>query len=133
MLGDKKVIATIAVRDIGRAKKFYAETLGLAEVPSGEPEVLAFASGGSRLMVYRSELAGGNRATAATWVVGDQVDAIVRDLKGRGIVFERYDLPQTTREGDVHVAGKTRVAWFKDPEGNILSVVNGTAREQQGR
>jgi catechol 2,3-dioxygenase-like lactoylglutathione lyase family enzyme len=133
MLGDKDVVATIAVRDIARAKKFYAETLGLAEVASGEAEVLAFASGGCRLMVYRSEFAGTNRATAATWLVGNEVDAIVRDLKGRGVVFERYDLPQTTREGDVHVAGKTRVAWFKDPEGNILSVVNGTAREPEGR
>jgi len=133
MLGSKDVAATIAVRDIPRAKKFYGETLGLAEVPSGEAEVLGFACGGSRLMVYRSEFAGTNRATAATWLVGDDVDAIVRDLKSRGVAFERYDLPHTTREGDVHVAGKTRVAWFKDPDGNILSVVNGTAREPQSR
>jgi len=48
-------------------------------------------------------------------------------------VFERYDLPNTTREGDVHVAGKNRVAWFKDPEGNILSVVNGNDEGARSR
>ena len=127
MLADKDAVATIAVRDIARAKKFYGETLGLREVPSGEKEVLGFASGGSRLMVYRSEFAGTNRATAAMWVVGDEVDEIVRTLKGRGVAFERYDMPDTTLEGDVHVSGGRRVAWFKDPEGNILSVVNGTS------
>ena len=78
-------------------------------------------------MVYRSEFAGTNRATAAMWVVGDEVDEIVRTLKGRGVAFERYDMPDTTLEGDVHVSGGRRVAWFKDPEGNILSVVNGTS------
>ena len=127
MLADKDAVATIAVRDIARAKKFYGETLGLREVPSEEKEVLGFASGGSRLMVYRSEFAGTNRATAAMWVVGDEVDEIVRTLKGRGVAFERYDMPDTTLEGDVHVSGGRRVAWFKDPEGNILSVVNGTS------
>ena len=54
------------------------------------------------------------------------LDAIVRDLrKAKGVTFEHYDLPDTRREGDVHVSGETRVAWFKDPDGNILSLVNG--------
>ena len=129
MLAQKDVLATIAVRDLAKAKKFYGETLGLSEVATGEEAaVLGFASGASRLMVYRSDFAGTNRATAATWVVGEDVDAIVRELKSRGVAFERYDMPNTAREGDVHVAGGTRVAWFKDPEGNILSVVNGTMR-----
>ncbi|HYK43070.1 MAG TPA: VOC family protein [Thermoanaerobaculia bacterium] len=126
MLAQKDVVATIAVRDLAKAKKFYGQTLGLSELATEEGEVLGFASGGSRLMVYRSEFAGSNRATAATWLVGDEVDEIVRALKARGVTFEHYDMPHTTREGDVHVAGATRVAWFKDPEGNILSIVNGT-------
>jgi hypothetical protein len=58
-----------------------------------------------------------------TWEV-DDVDDVVRTLKGKGVQFEHYDLPHTRREGDVHVSGDIKVAWFKDPDGNILSVVN---------
>ena len=54
-----------------------------------------------------------------------RIDNIVRELKARGVQFEHYDFPGMKREGDVHVAGKIRNAWFKDPDGNILSVVNG--------
>jgi hypothetical protein len=54
----------------------------------------------------------------------DDVEDVVRTLKGKGVKFEHYDLPDTRREGDVHVSGDIRVAWFKDPDGNILSVVN---------
>jgi hypothetical protein len=75
--------------------------------------------------VYESQYAGTNKATAATWIVGADLEGLVRDLKAKGVTFEKYDLPGTTRQGDVHVAGKTKVAWFKDPDGNILSIVNG--------
>ena len=73
--------------------------------------------------VYRSSFAGANKATALTWAV-DDVEDVVRTLKSKGVRFEHYDLPETKREGDVHVSGDIRVAWFKDPDGNILSVVN---------
>ena len=45
-------------------------------------------------------------------------------IRDRGVTFEHYDMPGMTREGDVHVAGDMRVAWFKDPDGNILNIVN---------
>ena len=48
---------------------------------------------------------------------------LVRTLKGRGVSFEHYDLPRMTRQGDVHVAGQMKTAWFKDPDGNIFSLV----------
>ena len=60
---------------------------------------------------------------ALTWAV-DDVEDVVRTLKTKGVTFEHYDLPETRREGDVHVSGDIKVAWFKDPDGNILSVVN---------
>ena len=75
-------------------------------------------------MVYTSVYEGTNRATAATWMVGDDVTAIAEMLKAKGVAFEHYDLPGTKREGDVHVWDRGRAAWFKDPDGNILSVVN---------
>jgi hypothetical protein len=75
-----------------------------------------------RLFVYRSEFAGTNKATAVTWVA-DEVEDIVKTLKGRGVSFEHYDLPSMTRQGDLHVAGTLKAAWFKDPDGNIFSLV----------
>jgi hypothetical protein len=77
------------------------------------------------LFVYESQYAGTNQATAVTWVVGNNVDEEVKTLRAKGVAFEHYDLPGTVREGDVHVAGDIRVAWFKDPDGNIHSVVSG--------
>ena len=58
-----------------------------------------------------------------TWAVED-VDAEVRALKAKGVTFEHYDMPGLKLEGDIHVAGPTKVAWFKDPDGNILNIIN---------
>jgi catechol 2,3-dioxygenase-like lactoylglutathione lyase family enzyme len=125
MLGDKDAIATIAVKDIKVAGKFYEGTLGLKKLPTKEPSVLSYKSGNSTVLVYESQYAGTNKATAATWVVGEDVGGVVQALKAKGVGFERYDFPGTTREGDVHVSGNIKVAWFKDPDGNILQIVNG--------
>jgi len=122
MLSDRDAAATIAVRDTKTAKNFYEGALGLKPVDSGEDSVLKYQSGGSTLFVYQSDYAGTNKATAATWVV-DDVDRVVRDLKAKGVSFEHYDMPGMVRKGDVHVAGDHKAAWFKDPDGNILSVV----------
>jgi catechol 2,3-dioxygenase-like lactoylglutathione lyase family enzyme len=121
MLSDNNAIATVAVKNLETAKKFYESTLGLTKVMENE-EVLTFKTGTSTLFVYRSPYAGTNKATAVTFVA-DEVDNLVRTLKGRGVSFEHYDLPKMTREGDVHVAGTMKAAWFKDPDGNILSLV----------
>jgi catechol 2,3-dioxygenase-like lactoylglutathione lyase family enzyme len=121
MLSEVNAIATVAVKDLATAKRFYEHTLGLTTVMENE-EVLAFKAGQSKLFVYRSAYAGTNQATAATFVV-EGVEDLVRTLKGRGVRFEHYDLPQMTRQGDVHVAGPMKAAWFKDPDGNIFSLV----------
>ena len=123
MLGTHEATATIAVKDLDAARKFYEGTLGLTPGGDENGEALSYKTGRSTLLVYRSQFAGTNKATAATWSVGD-VDAAVKDLKARGIEFERYDMPDVKHEGDVHVFGPMRVAWFKDPDGNIHSLVN---------
>ena len=125
MLRDTNAMATIAVRKIDVARRFYEDTLGLELSATEGDTVRAYRSGSSTILVYESRFAGTNKATSATWVVGDELDGIVRALTAKGVEFEHYDLPDTTRQGDVHVSGKTRVAWFKDPDGNILSIVNG--------
>ena len=124
MLANTDVIATCAVKDIAKAKRFYEGTLGLTPLPSQEADVLSYKSGKSALMVYQSQYAGTNKATAATWAVND-LEATVQALKAKGVCFEHYDLPGTERKGDIHGSGKTKAAWFKDPDGNILAVVSG--------
>jgi catechol 2,3-dioxygenase-like lactoylglutathione lyase family enzyme len=125
LLKDKNVAATIAVKNIDVAGKFYEGKLGLERVPVAEKEVLTFRSGDSRVLVYVSEFAGTNKATAATWAVGEEIEQIVADLKGKGISFEHYNMPGMKLQGDIHVAGSMKAAWFKDPDGNILALVNG--------
>lgn len=107
------------------AKKFYEETLGLTQVRAEGQEVIVLRSGNSTIYVYKSQYAGTNQATALTWVVGKDIESVVRELKVKGVTFEHYDMPDVTREGDIHVSGNMKVAWFKDPDGNILNVING--------
>lgn len=125
MLNDKDAIAMIAVKDLQAAAKFYEGTLGLARLSSEGDEVITYRSGNSALNVYHSQYAGTNQATSVVWNVGDEIDTIVAGLKAKGVTFEHYDLPGLTLQGDVHVGGGMKVAWFKDPDGNILSVVSG--------
>jgi catechol 2,3-dioxygenase-like lactoylglutathione lyase family enzyme len=122
MLGSKPASATVAVKDLNAADRFYGEVLGLDRVESGENDVRVFRSGDSTIVVYRSQFAGTNRATTVTWGVGKELDDIVRTLGSKGVAFEHYDLPGLTRQGDVHVHGDFKAAWFKDPDGNILHV-----------
>ena len=121
MLGNKKAVANVAVKDIGVATKFYKDKLGLTAVHEEGQELVVFRSGTSEINVYRSDYAGTNTATAVTWTV-ENVKAEVADLESRGITFEHYDTPGMTRDGDVYASGDMKVAWFKAPDGNILNV-----------
>jgi len=123
LLAGKDAAATLAVSDLQRARDFYENTLGLEAVQE-PPGAILYRSGNSVVLVYPSEYAGTNKATAASWVVGDDFDSIVQALKDNGVTFEHYDLPETTREGDVHLMGDFKAVWFKDPDGNILNLIN---------
>ena len=122
MLGNKDAVANVAVKDLDVATDFYRNTLGLKPLHEECNELVVFPSGHSSINVYRSEHAGTNKATAVTWTV-DNVEDEVNALRNRGVVFEHYDMPGMKREGDVHVSDHMKVAWFKDPDGNILNVV----------
>jgi catechol 2,3-dioxygenase-like lactoylglutathione lyase family enzyme len=124
MLGDQDAQATVAVRDLATARPFYQGVLGLRPLPSNQPGVQAFQAGKSLVLLYESQFAGSNKATVLTWALGETFDAVVEQLKGRGVTFDRYDLPGMGHDGDVHVAGDMRVVWFKDPDGNVLSLGN---------
>lgn len=124
MLGDKDAAANIAVKNLEIAKKFYENTLGLTQVAAEGQEVIVLKTGNSTVNVYRSQYAGTNKATTVTWVVGEDIESVVQQLKAKGITFEHYDMPGVTRVGDVHIAGDMKVAWFKDPDGNILNIAS---------
>ena len=124
MLNNKDAVATIAVKDLETASKFYKDTLGLAQVGAESGHVLIFRSGNTLINVYRSQYAGTNQATSMTWAVGEELESIVQQLKAKGVQFEHYEMPGITREGDIHLGGNRKVAWFKDPDGNILNIVN---------
>jgi catechol-2,3-dioxygenase len=124
MLSNKDAMATIAVKDLGTAKKFYQQTLGFAPIGDEEMGVVTLKSGNSVIVVYESKFAGTNKATTATWGVGGELDAIVRTLKQKGVSFEHYDMPGAKLDGDVHMFGEFKAAWFKDPDGNILHINN---------
>lgn len=124
MLEARQAIATVAVRDLAAARGFYSEVLGLKPTVHQQEGTLSYQIGSSELLVYPSRFAGTNEATAVTWIVDDTADA-ARTLARKGVRFEHYDdLPGTRRDGDLHLAGHLKLAWFKDPDGNIHSLVS---------
>lgn len=124
MLNDINAIPTIGVKNLQIAREFYEKKLGLT--PTGETNefVQLYKSGKSTIEVYKSDFAGTNRATAMTWTVGDEIDDDVKALREKGVEFEHYEMPDMKLEGDVHVMKDMKIAWFKDPDGNILCLHN---------
>lgn len=131
MLAKYTPAANLAVRDLAISLHFYAETLGFVLV-SEHPTLLHLRCGSATILVYLSPQAGTNAATALTWSVGPELPKILAALKARGVTFEHYpDLPGLTVEGDLHTGpgehGEPfQVAWFKDPDGNLLSLTSGS-------
>jgi catechol 2,3-dioxygenase-like lactoylglutathione lyase family enzyme len=124
MLGNREAVASIAVKDLAVGRRFYETILGLKVVHAEGAEAITFQSGSSKVLVYRSQFAGSNQATAVSFMVGGDLQAVVAELKQKGVRFESYDFPEGTRNGDVYVFGDLQTTWFKDPDGNIIALVN---------
>ena len=126
MLGKADATPMIAVKDLDRARRFYEETLGLETEDEWGGEGVTMKSGDTIVNVYKSEFAGTNKATALNFQV-DDIESEVKELKEKGVFFEHYDLPGLEQRGDLYVAegGSFKTAWFKDPDGNILSLIEG--------
>ena len=122
MLGKADATPMIAVTDLDRARQFYEHTLGLkAKDEWGEGVTLE--SGDTAINLYKSQFAGTNKATALNFDV-DDIEKEVGELKEKGIFFETYDLPGLKKQGDFYVGeGGFKTTWFKDPDGNILSLI----------
>lgn len=122
MLSQYKVFANIGVKNLGAAKEFYGDKLGLSQIDGNDAGGITYKCGGDTvLFVYETEYGGTNKATTATWEVSD-IESVVDDLKSKGVTFENYDMPNVTKNGDIHIFGTMMAAWFKDPDGNILCV-----------
>ncbi len=110
--------------DLDRAKKWYADKLGLEPVSEDEYGGAHYELGGGQFIVYLSEFAGTNQATAAGFQVED-FDAVIDELRSRGVAFEHVDFGEMGETVDGVITtpdGSDKAAWFKDSEGNILSV-----------
>ena len=125
MLENSNATANLAVKDLAKAKAFYEGTLGLKQLDDMGGELVVYKSGDTVINVYHSQFAGTNKATAVTWAVGDRIEPIVKSLRSKGVTFEHYEMPGLSLEGDIHVGYGLKVAWFKDPDGNILSLMEG--------
>ncbi|WP_062205282.1 VOC family protein [Aureimonas sp. AU12] len=112
--------AIVAVSDLDRARRFYRDMLGLEVVEDDGEMVIVLRTGATHLVIYVSAEAGTNRANAAVWTVGEGIEAIVADLKAKGVAFEHYhDMEGLMLDGDIHRAGDLKLVWLKDPDGNI--------------
>ena len=123
-LKDFKIGTAAPVSDLARAREFYEGTLGFKPSdPIGEDMVAYELGGGTGLMVYVSDHAGTNKATLAGFDVPN-FDAMFAELSDRGVEFERFEDESgaTTNEEGIIDAGDYRVAFFKDPDGNIFSI-----------
>ena len=127
MLDKAPVFAIVPCVDLERAANFYGEVLGLERAPmpgsEEQPWAMVFACGqGTRLLVYLREMPTKADHTAAGWLV-DDVNAVVDRLLAHGVTMEVYDMPGAEfDERGVATSGDIKSAWFKDTEGNILSV-----------
>ena len=126
MLQQCPMYAYIPAKDVARARRFYEDKVGLKparEIAGGV--TYEFGQGTACFLYHAGESAGTSRASQAFWTVQD-VEREVAELRGRGVVFERYgpeDIPGMTMQGDIAVGGGTRAAWFKDTEGNIMALI----------
>jgi catechol 2,3-dioxygenase-like lactoylglutathione lyase family enzyme len=120
-LNERKIIAFIPVVDTERAKVFYRDTLGLALVTEELPFALVFDANGIMLRLAIVEKMPGNPGTILGWQVPDIISA-AQDLQSAGVLFERYEYMQQDELGIWATPTGAKVAWFKDPDGNVLSI-----------
>lgn len=126
-LSDYPVSAVLRAENAERAKKFYTQVLGLTqrEVTGPTMELVFAAGGGTNFQVYeRPGMPAPENTTLGFGVPADAFDAVMADLRSRGVVFEDYDISEIdlkTVNGVADMDG-SKVAWFKDSEGNILSL-----------
>jgi catechol 2,3-dioxygenase-like lactoylglutathione lyase family enzyme len=120
MLGSKDIVAFIPTRDAAKAKQFYQQTLGLLMV-SEDQFAVVFDANGIMLRVTPAPEFNPHPFTVLGWQVSG-IEKVVSALQEKGVVFEKYGFLKQDDLGIWSAPGGAKVAWFKDPDGNLLSV-----------
>jgi len=120
MLSECRVHTTLPTSDVERLRDWYVEVLGMTPFAERPGAVLFRTGAGSAFAISRGSVLSSGTHTQMAFTVED-IEAEVADLASRGIVFEAYDAPKT--EGGIATIGAGRAAWFKDPDGNLLAVL----------
>lgn len=120
MLATSKMVGFVPTKDSKQARSFYEGKLGF-EFVSEDPFALVVKTGASTIRIAKGANFTPAQYTVLGWAV-DDIEAIVKWLTGRGVVFEKYPFVQDRELGIWTAPGGDRVAWFKDPDGNVLSV-----------
>jgi catechol 2,3-dioxygenase-like lactoylglutathione lyase family enzyme len=122
MLANCRIHSTLPATDLERARRFYADKLGLTPEQEEPGGLLYHCGEGSLFLLYPSQGEASGTHTQAGWLTND-IEAEVADLKARGVVFEEYDTPALKTLKSIATVGPDKVAWFKDSEGNLLVLV----------
>jgi catechol 2,3-dioxygenase-like lactoylglutathione lyase family enzyme len=124
MLKNSPVTPTIPVTDIKKAKDFYQNKLGLKLDDKQMPDGLLFEAGEETLLYIYERGKSTADHTLASFKV-DNIEQEIKELTEKGILFEQYDLPNglVTDENGIATMGNVKSAWFKDPDDNILALV----------
>ena len=120
MFKNANAFSSFSANDLKAAQKFYSETLGL-EVDESKEGLEVHLSGGGNVFIYPKPNHSAASFTVLNFLVPD-IDEVVDKLKQRGVQFEHYEGEIKTDEKGIH-RGEPTIAWFKDPAGNILSVI----------
>jgi len=120
MLGKQTLVAFVATTDAARARAFYEKTLGLALV-SDDPYALVFDANGTTIRLQKVEAFAPQPFTALGWTV-DDINAVVAALQQKDVICERFPGMAQDAHGVWASPSGARVAWFKDPDGNVLSL-----------
>ncbi|HEV7219518.1 MAG: VOC family protein [Terriglobales bacterium] len=120
-LSGHNIIAFVTIVNVARAKRFYAETLGLKLITEEPPFALVFDANGIMLRLGMGKELPAAAGTVLGWQVPD-ITAAVEDLKEAGVSFERYEYMKQDERGIWTTPTGAKVAWFKDPDGNVLSI-----------
>ena len=122
MLQNSPLYAYIPARDVARARRFYEDKLGFKARQDIAGGVVYEFGKGTACFLYPTENAGTSKASQAFWQVED-IEREVAELKKRGVAFEDYDSPGIKTRDGIAVAGGAKSAWFKDPDGNIMALI----------
>jgi catechol 2,3-dioxygenase-like lactoylglutathione lyase family enzyme len=121
MLTNRHTTTMLPVTDVPRARRFYEEKLGLkpgTPEPTGE---IVYETDGSTLAIYPRAEPPKSDHTALSFEV-DDIEREVKDLRGRGVQFEHYDMPDARERDGIYEMAGTKCAWMRDPDGNILCI-----------